>query len=40
VRIFWLYANLIRVAPEYRDTGGPACLYCGTLGRNAYFLKR
>jgi hypothetical protein len=32
-----LEANLIWVDPEYRDTGGLACLYHGTFGRNVYF---
>jgi hypothetical protein len=31
-RIF-LDANLIQVAPECRDTGGLACLYCGTFSQ-------
>jgi hypothetical protein len=34
------YANLIRVAPEFYDTDGLACLYHGTFGQNAYSQKR
>jgi hypothetical protein len=33
-------ANLIWVAPERRDIGGFACLYCGTFGRSAYSQKQ
>jgi hypothetical protein len=32
--------NLIWVASDYRDTGGLACLYHDTFGRNAYFQQR
>jgi hypothetical protein len=35
----FLDANLIRVAPACRDTGGLAYLYLGTFGRNAYSPK-
>jgi hypothetical protein len=31
--------NLIWVASDYRDTGGLACLYHDTFGRNAYFQQ-
>jgi hypothetical protein len=32
IRANLLDANLIRVAPEYHDTGGLACLYHYTIG--------
>jgi hypothetical protein len=31
VQISWMDASLIRVAPEYHDTGRLVCLYRGTL---------
>jgi hypothetical protein len=36
VQIFWMDANLIRVAPECHDVGGPACPYRGALKQNVY----
>jgi hypothetical protein len=33
-------ANLIRVAPECRDTGGLACLYRGAFGWVAYLSRQ
>jgi hypothetical protein len=32
VQISWMNANLIRLAPECCDMGGPACPYRGALG--------
>jgi hypothetical protein len=32
LKISWMNARLIWVAPECRDMGGPTCLYHGTLG--------
>jgi hypothetical protein len=32
IGVIFLDANLIRVAPESRDTGGHACLYHDTFG--------
>jgi hypothetical protein len=40
VRIPWMDATLIWVAPECHDTGGLACPYRGTLGQKAYLLRR
>jgi hypothetical protein len=37
VQIFWMDANLIRVAPECRDTGGlPARIMALLAGRHIY----
>jgi hypothetical protein len=36
VQISWMDANLIRVAPECRDTSGIACPYRGALGWEVY----
>jgi hypothetical protein len=40
VHISWMYANLIQVAQECRDTGGPTYPYHGDVGRNTYFLNQ
>jgi hypothetical protein len=39
VQNFLLDANLILVAPKYRNAGGLAYLYHGIFGRNAYSQK-